>query len=396
MSSTLRSRAHESAKPRVVLTITRLIVGGAQLVVLGICQSLKDEFDIHVVCGPDGGSEGSIRAEVERHVPVTVLPQLRRDIHPLHDLASVARLRALYRRLDPDLVHSHSSKAGIVSRFATGSRPRVVHTVHGWGHTPVDPPWKQRVLVGLERMAAARTNALVVVSPEVAEEGLARGIGSRGLYRVILPDVDFHPRSRDFQEARRRARLELGVEAGDRVIGWVGRFVPQKDPSTLAAVLSRLMGAAGNGSTRAVLVGDGPLRAETEAELSRLGARVVFAGLRRDVRELYPAFDVLLQPSRWEGRSLVVQEALAEGIPVVATRVSGVSDLVSDGVQGFVVDPGDVGGLERRVTQVLEDPRLRAPLPAPPVEAERAGDRTGDAQLATLYRELIAQARAAP
>jgi glycosyltransferase involved in cell wall biosynthesis len=378
------------ARPRVVVTITRLTVGGAQLAVLGMCESLKDEFDIHVVCGPDRGSEGSIQAELERLVPVTVASHLRREMHPAHDVACVSQLRRLYARLAPDIVHSHSSKAGIVSRFASDPGVGVVHTVHGWGHTPADGPLKRLAFTTLERRAARRTDALVAVSSDVRDEGLALGIGSPGQYRVIPPGVDFRPRSPEFPEARRRARAQLGIPMDDHVIGWVGRFVPQKDPATLVAAVATLL-RTGDASRRAVLVGDGPLRADAERRLAEFGGRVLFTGLRRDARDLYPAFDVLLHPSLWEGQPLVVQEALAERVPVVTTRVPGVSELVSEDPLGFVVEPGDVPALAERVSRMLADPELSAPVPADAIArlAERNGGPAGSAKLAELYREVM-------
>jgi glycosyltransferase involved in cell wall biosynthesis len=373
-----------------VHTITRLIRGGAQLTVLGTCEALRDEFDIQVVCGPDLGSEGSIREEVESVVPVTVVPELRRNIHPAQDFLAVSRLRALYERLDPAVIHSHSSKAGIVSRFASRSRAGIVHTVHGWGHTPTDSPLRRNAFVALERAAARRTNALVAVSSDVREEGIARGIGKPSQYHLIPEDVDYSPRNPDFAAARRQARETLGLDQDELVIGWVGRFVAQKDPQALARTLSGLL-SPGDAGTRAVLVGDGPLRAQTEAAVAPLGERVMFTGLRDDARDLYAAFDVVLHCSRWEGQPRVVQEALAERIPVVATAAAGVRDLVTEGVLGHVVEVGDVRGLEQRTAQVLADPQRRAPLDQSAVDelSRRNGHIVARALHAELYRELI-------
>jgi glycosyltransferase involved in cell wall biosynthesis len=382
-------------KPRVVHTITRLIRGGAQLTVLGTCEALRDEFDIHVVCGPDLGSEGSIREEVERVAPVTVVPELRRNIHPAQDILAIRRLRALYEQLDPAVIHSHSSKAGIVSRFASRSRAGIVHTVHGWGHTPTDSPLRRNAFVALERAAAHSTNALVAVSSDVRNEGLARGIGKPSQYRLIPEDVDYTPRETDFDIARLRAREALGLDPDELVIGWVGRFVAQKDPEALARTLTGLLRSDDKG-TRAVLVGDGPLRARTEAALAGLGPRVMFTGLRDDARDLYAAFDVVLHCSRWEGQPRVVQEALAERIPVVATAAAGVRDLVTEGVLGHVVEVGDVAALEARTAEVLADPKRRAPLDQSAIDelSRRNGHLVARALHAELYRELIGTGRA--
>jgi glycosyltransferase involved in cell wall biosynthesis len=349
-----------SARPRVVQVITRLIVGGAQLTVRGLCDDLSDRFEMHVVCGPDVESEGSLLEAVREVAPVTVLPNLRRDIHPLQDVHVVRSLRAIYERLRPDIVHTHSSKAGIVGRLAASHFRPVLHTVHGWGHTPLDPAWRRHTFIALERLVAPRTDALVAVSCDVREEGLRLRIGTRKKYRLIPAYVDYRPSAPDFTAARRRARERLGLSEDELVIGWVGRFVSQKDPETLALALQRILHRRDHG-TRAVLVGDGPLRDKIRRELAPLGHRALFPGRLMDVRELYPAFDVLVHVSRWEGQPMVVQEAIAERVPVVATRASGIEDLVLEGV-GHVVEPGDAGALTERILAVLEGDELRAPL----------------------------------
>ena len=243
--------------------ITRTIVGGAQKNTRNVCAAIRDDFDLRIVCGPDEGSEGSMRQELEEIAPVIVLPDLRRDIHPRQDLGVLRSLGRLYAELDPHIVHTHSSKAGIVGRLAP--RPpscRTVHTVHGWGHTPTDPAWRRRLFIQLERFAAKRTDALIAQSRDVREEGISLGIGRPGLYTIIPTGVDFRPADSDFARARRDARSLLGLASDATVIGWVGRFAPQKDPMTLAKTLSLLLSK--RPTLQAVLVGDGPLRNSVE------------------------------------------------------------------------------------------------------------------------------------
>jgi glycosyltransferase involved in cell wall biosynthesis len=261
-------------------------------------------------------------------------------------------------------VHTHSSKAGIIGRIASPrGRSAVVHSVHGWGHTPQDSRLRQAVFVKLERAVASRTDALIAVSRAVRDEGLNLGIGSPDLYRVIPEFVDYRPRDPDFDRARHKARTRLGLAETDEVIGWVGRFVAQKDPVTLTATLVGLLRR--RPGTKALLVGDGPHREEVAADLARAGLdrRVIFAGLRHDARELYPAFDVLLHPSLWEGQPRVVQEALAERVPVVCARVTGTDDLMRDGHTGFLIEPRRTERFIDALDAVLVNPRLRAPLP---------------------------------
>lgn len=375
--------------------ITRLIVGGAQLTALGLCERLSDRFDLLLVTGTETGSEGSLRGRAADVVPLHDFPELVRGIDPRRDARAVWRLRSLLHELDADIVHTHSSKAGIVGRAAArGLRARVVHTIHGWGHTPSDRPARRHALVAVERIAARWSDALVAVSDDVRLEGIRRRIGRPSQYVVIPELVDVEPRDPDFARARSRARGALGVDgAAGPVVGWVGRFVPQKDPEMLGRVVGRVLQELP--SAQAVLVGDGPLRRDVEQVLQRVGVagRACFTGLRPDARDLYAAMDVVLHPSRWEGQPRVVQEALAERVPVIATRVAGVADLVVDGENGFVVTPGDAEAMARRAVAMLRGGALQAPLAATALESLRrtaGADRCVDAH-AALYERLLSE-----
>jgi glycosyltransferase involved in cell wall biosynthesis len=379
------------AKPRVVQVITRLIVGGAQLSVLELCRGLREHFDVRVICGPDHGAEGSLREAVSEVAPVTVVPTLRREVSPPHDVAALLTLRRLLRDGGAAIVHTHSSKAGILGRLAAAPSAKVIHTIHGWGHTPDNPGWMSRSFVNLERLAAQHSDALVAVSSDVRDEGLRLRIGDATRYRVIPELVDFEPVARDFSAARREARRKLGLAEDEEVIGWIGRFVAQKDPETLLGVVQRLL--AERPAARIVLVGDGPLRIDVESEIARQGnaRRTVFTGVRVDARELYAGFDVVLHVSRWEGQPLVVQEAIAERIPVVATDAEGVRDLVVDGVTGYVVDPGDIYAATGAITRVLNGSSVRAPLADAAIDdvARRNGRGIALERHLELYHELL-------
>jgi glycosyltransferase involved in cell wall biosynthesis len=379
------------SKPLVAHVITRLIVGGAQLTVLETCAGLRAHFDSHVLCGPEQGPEGTIKPRFDGVAPVTVLSDLRREVSPFADYRAISALRREFRRIEPDVVHTHSSKAGILARQAAASEGlAAVHSIHGWGHTPNDSWIKRLLFIRLERRAARHSRALIAVSKDVLEDGLRYGIGSPDQYRVIPECVDYRPSAPDFHTARRAARSELGVEPPAVVVGWVGRFVPQKDPDTLASALGLVLLPPSD--VVAVLVGDGPLRERVRRRLEELGVgdRVVWAGLRPDARSLYPAFDVVLHPSLWEGQPRVVQEAIAERVPVVATAAAGVTDVVEEGSTGYVVPPGDAEALAERTLAVL---RSNVPTPLPEDRVARLRERLGlhvalDGH-ETLYRDLL-------
>jgi glycosyltransferase involved in cell wall biosynthesis len=350
-------------RPRVIHVITRLIVGGAQLSTISLCEGLRDHFDVRIVAGPQTGAEGSLHRRAAEAAPLTIIEALRREISPRWDPVAVQALRRLLRRLDGDIVHTHSSKAGIVGRFAAAPmRARSVHTVHGWGHTPADPPLRRAAFIALERAAARRCDALIAVSADNRTEGLAHGIGLAEMYHVIPALVDLNPLDNDFAGARARARKALGIEAHAEVIGWVGRFVDQKDPSTLSRAVATLL--LRRPSSRAVLTGDGLRRRDVEAALDAAGVRdrVTFTGVVDGARKLMPAFDVLLHSSRWEGQPLVIQEALAERLPVVAARTSGVAELITNGTTGFIVSPQAPLEMADAAAAVLDTPALKPPL----------------------------------
>jgi len=376
--------------PRLLHVITRLCVGGAQLTLLESAKDLAGEYDIAVAHGPDVGDEGSIEQRVRDCFATYLVPCLRRSILPRQDVHAVRVLRAIYGVAQPSIVHTHSSKAGILGRAAADRTPaRIVHSIHGWGHTPMDPPWTRRLLICAERMAAKRADILIAVSADVRDEGLQLGIGQPAQYRVVPEYVDYDAVSDDYGAARLTARAELGVPQDVPLVGWVGRFMPQKDPTTLARAVARTLQLKPD--AWAAFVGDGPHREEVERVLGAAGVsgRARFAGFRADVRHLYPGFDVLLHTSRYEGQPRVVQEAIAERIPVVTARVSGTRDLLSAGDVGTEVEAGASDAMAEELVRRLSDPSLRAPLGAGAI-AEVAMRNGRDASR-RLHREVYAQ-----
>jgi len=376
--------------------ITRLIVGGAQENTVLTCAGLaRAGHRCLLVTGPQTGPEGDLRGEAEQlEVPVCVVPSLVREVAPRRDLAAVLRLRRIFERSRPRIVHTHSSKAGILGRLAArwARVPVVVHTVHGWGFHGSTPPTRRAAYVAVERLVARWTARLVVVSERDRTAGLGDRIGTPGQYTLIRSGVDLAP----FREARRHRaaiRASLGLPPTAPVIGAVTRLAAQKDPTTLVraagAVLRDLAGA------HLVVVGDGPLRGECERLVAALGIapRVRLTGIRRDVAALMGAFDVLALTSLWEGLPRVIPQAMAAGVPIVASAVDGVTEVIEDGRTGLLVPPGNPDVLAGRLRALLLEPGRGQAL------AARAGARAGEFELDemlrrldALYRELGARA----
>lgn len=346
---------------RVAHVITRMIVGGAQeTVLLAAALADRSRFEPIIVCGPQTGPEGSLHDEVRRRgIELVIVPALVREINPIYDARVVPALSQLFRTRSVDVVHTNSSKAGIVGRIAArrSGVGRVVHTVHGWPFHGRQHPVVRRTWQVLERRTAPLADQLVVVADADRLKGLAAGIGRADQYVTVRSGLELE-NYRAEAGAPAAVRAELGVPSRARVIGAVGRLTAQKDPMTIVDVFARVHQARSD--THLLLVGDGPLRADVVARLESLGlsAATTMTGLRDDVPRLMAAMDVFLSASLWEGLPRTIIAAMASGVPVIATPVDGVGDVLDDGVTGLSYSSDDLDAGARAVLRMLSDPDL--------------------------------------
>jgi len=393
-ASTVPARTEAPGTIRVVQIITRLIAAGAQETAVLTAAHLDPAlFSVEIWAGPQSGNEGDLRPRCrDAGIPVRTVPHLRRELDPIADTRAFAELVAMLRRHRCHVVHTHSSKAGILGRFAARAArvPAIVHTVHGWSFHDRMSPRSYRLYAGLERAAARVTQRLITVSRADVEKGLAEGIGDRSRYTTIRSAIDLSEYARPADRAAVREALDIPGAAP--LVITVGRISTQKDPLAFAAVAARVLKT----QPHAVLawVGDGPLRPELERELDRLGIRasVRLLGVRGDVPALLAAADVFLLTSLWEGLPRVLVEAAAAGLPAVATRVDGTPELVTDGETGFLCPSGDVETMAGRVGELLANPEARRRLGA--AAARSLGREFTVAEmtenLARVYRDLAA------
>ncbi len=373
--------------------ITMLELGGAQQNTLHTVASLdRARFAPRLVCGPGGMLDDEARA---LDVPVHFVPELVRPIRPATDFRATRTVAALFApeaARGPVIVHTHSSKAGIIGRVAArraGAAP-VVHSIHGFGHDAIASPWVRRMVLATERRMARSTDAFVSVSRRCLEQGEELGLLGDVPRRVIRSGIDL-AEFRTADTLRDAARRELGLEADATVVGMIACLKPQKAPVDFVEVAARVHEE--EPSVRWLLAGDGELRAEVEERVRarRLGDAFRLLGWRRDVPALLGALDVMVLTSRWEGLPRVCPQAMAAGRPVVATRVDGTPEAIVDGRNGFLVDPGDLDGMARRVLELVRDPALRAAQGAAGREHVEEFDQ--DAMVRAqeqLYEELLA------
>ncbi len=347
--------------PRICQIITRLVVGGAQRIAVETALFLtRSGWETELWTGSQTGPEGSLADEARaRGATLRIVPHLVRELSPCHDLQALLWLQRHLAAGHFDLVHTHSSKAGILGRIAATQAgvPVRVHSAHAWGMTPDTSPATRALYTWLERHAAQRTHAILAVSEAVRDSGLACGIGTPVLYTVIRGGIPIPPPrgARD----RAAARALLGIPEAATVLGTVGRLDDAKDPLGALAGLAPLLASLPD--THAVFIGDGKLRAAVEEGIRSAGlaGRVTLAGLRRDAAALMAAFDIFFLCSRWEGFPLVIVEAMACGLPCVAYDVAGVREALQDGVHGFLALPGDVHGWRDGLRRLIASPALR-------------------------------------
>ena len=387
---------------RVLRVIARLNVGGPALHVSYLSRELdKLGYETTLVAGSIGGSEGSMEYVAdELGVRPVYLPALQREISPLQDLAAARQLLRLIRELRPDILHTHTAKAGAVGRLAVrmagAARPRVVvHTFHGHVLRGYFGPAKTEAFRRLEQELARSSDALIAVSPEVRDDLVALGVAPAEKIAVIRLGLDLDQRLATPPGAADALRAELGVPDERFLVGWLGRMTEIKRADELLRAFAHLR--EGGADADLLLVGDGPLRADLEVLASELGIRdrTHFTGFRSDVGTIYAASDAIALTSANEGTPVSVIEAQAAGKPVVSTDVGGVRDIVTDGVSGFVVPPGDVDAVADKLRLLADDPELRARLGAAGVSArERYSVPRLVHDVDVLYRDLLE--RAAP
>ncbi len=355
---------------KVLHIITRLILGGAQENTLYTVEGLeaRPEYEVYLATGPALGPEGTLFDRVsEQEVRVILIPEMRREIHPYRDLVTFFRLTSLCRRLRPQVVHTHSSKAGILGRFAAwvSGVPLIVHTIHGLPFHPYQRRSIYWLYVWLEWLAARVSRRIITVSNHMADRASWAGVAPRERLEAIYSgmQVESFMQPDPAQVALLKARY--GLRDDQRVAGVVARLAPLKGHEFLFGAAVKL--AEKHPDLVYLLVGDGELREAFSATIEQLGLRerFIFCGLVRP--ETIPAhlalMDLVVHPSLREGLARVLPQGILAGKPVVSFDLDSADEAVVPGRTGYLVRPEDVDGLADAIDQVLCG-ELEAPDPA--------------------------------
>lgn len=375
---------------RLLTIITKLELGGAQQVVLHTMSRLPAaRYRLYLISGAHGLLDETARSL--KHCEVHLWPGLKHPIAPWHDVAVFFRLVRFLREHRIQIVHTHSSKAGMLGRLAAAwaGVPVVFHTVHGWPFHDYQPALVRGIFIWLERLAARHTTRLIAVSHPTRQKGLQYGIGRPQQYQDIFPGSDlslFKPGNRRVRAAVRR---EFGFPQEALLVGMVACLKPQKAPLDFvraAGLIAQALPPA-----RFLMVGDGQLRPAVEKKIAALGLgdKIKLAGWRKDVPRLMQGFDLFALSSLWEGLPCVLAQAFAAGLPVVATDVEGAREIIAPGRTGLLVPPADPAALAQACIKLLQNPaqRQRMARAARP-EAKKFDVQPMVDQLHALYQTI--------
>ncbi len=360
---------------KVANVIARLNIGGPAIYVSLVTQRLNPPFDSAyesvLIAGKVGADEGDMSDYArERGVDPVILPALGRELHPLRDLKTIWSLYRLFRQLKPDVVSTHTAKAGFVGRIAArlAGVPVVVHTFHGHVFHGYFSPAKTRLFRWIEQFCARLSDAIIVLAASQRDELADRyQIAPRHKFTVLPVGLELDA----FAAAPRLTgnfRSQWGIPLKAKLVTIVGRMVAVKNHALFLESAAKIHAA--DTGTHFAIVGDGELRSEIEAQASHLGLSeaITFTGWQQDVLSVYADSDVLVISSLNEGTPFTVIEALASGTPVVATAVGGLPDLLENGAFGTLTPSGDPTALAEAILRALRQPsnsdRLRAEIVA--------------------------------
>lgn len=350
-----------SRKIRVLLVITTLGTGGATNVVLDIAGHFNNhpDFDIQILTGPIPVDRKDLtHLAHEQGIPTREIPSLVNHVNPFANAKAVADIRRIIVQGNYDIVHTHSSVAGIVGRLAArAARARVIiHHVHGWGLQEGMSIGMRTAYLALERLCARFTDRIITVSSPDIQKGQIHRIAGEDKFVLIYNGIELEDFRQSVDDQKERAKL--GLDPTCKLVGMIGRLDKQKNPLDFiraAAVVTKSYS-----KVEFLIIGDGPLRPECERLINELNLKERFflLGFRNDVNRILPILTMTAMSSLWEGLPITFLESMSAGKPIVANNVDGASDVVINGETGFLVHPHQPSEMAEHILYLLHNEKL--------------------------------------
>lgn len=357
-------------KIKVVHIITKLELGGAQKNTLYTVEHLnKEKFEVYLMSGCGGILDNEATKLKEKNIKVFFLKNLVREISPIKDILALFEIYNYLKIISPDIVHTHSSKAGILGRwsaffvnFFNRKKIKIIHTFHGFAFSKFHNIFIRNLFIILEYVTAKVSDVLIFVSKDNMETSKRLRIGNSKKYLLIRSGIkisEFYNVSEN-KELRSTKRRQLGILEEEKVITTIGPFKPQKNLKDFIKMAKIIVESLSSYKLRFLIVGDGEQREQLFSLAKELKVldKILFLSWQRDIRGIMAVSDIFVLTSLWEGLPRSAVEALVSGVPVVAYAVDGLNDIVNSGENGFIVPPKDIVELSKKVILLLTDDKI--------------------------------------
>lgn len=357
---------------KICHVITRFILGGAQENTLAslIGQAVAGH-DVTLLTGPSRGREGKLLESFPLFSPpypfrLIEEPSLVRPLHPLHDIRAYVRLKKHFEKEKYDVIHTHSSKAGILGRRAAHTSrkkhgSKVIHTIHGLAFDEYQPWWRNKVYITAERICAKQSDGIISVCNAMTKQALSAGIGTEKLFTTIYSGCDITA-FRSANAYREQKRKELSIPDDTCVIMAITRLFPMKGIEDFMHAI-QYISTHTNKKIKAILVGDGPLRNTIEKDAKKtLPPHILYMPGRvppTDIPFWISVADIVVHGSLREGLARVLVQAIAAGKPVVSYDIGGAHEVIKSTVNGYLCSPGDIPCFTEHTMQLVQDAELR-------------------------------------
>ncbi|HOJ86879.1 MAG: glycosyltransferase family 4 protein [Elusimicrobiales bacterium] len=341
-------------KIKIVHIITKLELGGAQGNTIYTVSNLdKGKFDVTLICG-----RGGVLDEKTGEIDIVFIDDLVREISPLKDIKAFWKIYKIIKEKKPDIVHTHSSKAGIIGRFASffAGVKKIIHTYHGFGFNDYQNMFVKHFYILIEKISCLITERIIFVSKDNIKTALRYGIGKSTKYELIRSGIKLS----DYSNRKNYEFVKkLGIEKNNSVIiSTVANLKPQKNPEDFYEVAKNIINS---GYDAYFIYAGGGERLEyfqNKAELDKISRRVFFVGWVLKPFDVYSCSDIFILTSLWEGLPRSLVEAMSSGVVPVCYKTDGVNDIIIDGANGFIVEQKNVKRMTDTVKKLIEEPKL--------------------------------------